>query len=93
MAEERGATIMGGTEAAIKAIHDELAAFRLDTHGRLSRLESGFEQMDKRQSNVEATINDLRRESRQSFNWMVGMWLTTILAIISMSLTILSRLK
>ncbi|OGG43712.1 MAG: hypothetical protein A3F84_27360 [Candidatus Handelsmanbacteria bacterium RIFCSPLOWO2_12_FULL_64_10] len=82
MAEERGATLVGGVEAEIRGLVKDVA-----------ELKGEFRQMDKRMSNVETAINDLRKDNRQSFNWMVGMWLTTILAIISMSLTILSRLK
>jgi len=94
VAEERSATIIGGPEAALKAIHDELAAFRLDAHGRLARLESGFDQMDKRQSNVEAGISDLRKEigelrkdNKQAFFWLLGIvlgtWMSTMWAILS----------
>lgn len=57
MAEERG-TIMDPT--ALKAIHDELSAFRLDAHGRLSRIEGiqegfklAFDQMYKRLSTMQ----------------------------------------
>lgn len=53
------------TDAALKAVHEELAAFRLDTHGRLSRIEGlqegfklAFDQMDKR-------LNTMQ--------WMVGL--------------------
>lgn len=86
MADERGATIIGGTEAALKAIHDELAAFRLDTHGRLSRLETGFDQMDKR-------MGTLERLSQWTLGIVLTTWIMTMLAIITMSMTILSRLK
>ncbi|MBI2952193.1 hypothetical protein HYY27_08865 [bacterium] len=77
MADERGATIIGGTEAALKAIHEELAAFRLDTHGRLSRLETGFDQMDKRVSNLE-------NMQRWALGIMFGSWITLMLAVLGL---------
>lgn len=77
MADEHGATIISGTEAALKAIHDELVAFRLDTHGRLSRLETGFEQMDKRVSNLE-------NMQRWALGIMFGTWITLMLAVLGL---------
>ncbi|GEM_PF-2232974 len=92
------------TDTALKAIHDELNAFRLDTHGRLSGLESGFgqmdkrigelsSQMDKRISETNAVVGDTRKEVRQLLYVVLGTWVTTMLTVISLSVTILSRLK
>jgi len=82
MADEQGATIIGGVEAEIRGLVKDVA----EVKGELR-------QMDKRLSNVEMAVNDLRKDNRQSFNWMMGMWITTILAILTMSLTILSRIR
>lgn len=76
MAEERGATIGDALE------------------GRLDRLEQGMaelkgtvSQMDKRLSNVETAVNDLRRDNKQAFLWllgiMLGTWMSTMWAILS----------
>ena len=93
MADERGATLIGGTEAALKTIHEELVAFRLDAHGRLSRLETGFEQVDKRIGETNAVVGDTRKEVRQLLYVVLGTWVTLMLTVISLSVTILSRLK
>ena len=93
MPEEHGVTIIGGTEATLKAIHGELAAFRLDTHGRLSRLETGFDQVDKRISETNAVVGDTRKEIRQLLYVVLGTWVTLMLTMITMSMTILSRLR
>jgi hypothetical protein len=94
MAEERTAPAADDrTDTALKAIHDELTAFRLDAHGRLSRLEIGFDQVDKRIGETNAVVGDTRKEVRQLLYVVLGTWVTTMLAIISMSLTILSRLR
>ncbi|OGG45888.1 MAG: hypothetical protein A3F84_17200 [Candidatus Handelsmanbacteria bacterium RIFCSPLOWO2_12_FULL_64_10] len=76
MAEERGATIGDALE------------------GRLDRLEQGMaelkgtvSQMDKRLSNVETAVNELRRDNKQAFLWLLGIllgtWMSTMWAILS----------
>lgn len=97
MADEQGVTIIGGIETEVRGLAKDVA-----------ELKGAFGQMDKRLSSLEAAlrqeigglrqemrqeIGDLRKDNRQSFNWMVGMWITTILAILTMSLTILSRIR
>ena len=59
----------------LKDFHKELQQFRYDTHGRLSALEGGFEQMDKRMGRVET--------SQAQIIWgMISGFLVTILAIL-----------
>lgn len=99
MPEERGMIIGDRVETRLDKLSEDVTDLKVS----VGRLESGFSQMDKRLSNVEAAIGglrqevrqeigDLRKDNRQSFNWMLGMWITTILAILTMSLTILSKM-
>ena len=64
MAEERGATIIGGIETEIRGLVKDVA-----------ELKGAFGQMDKRLYSLETTvrqeIRDLRRDVRQIF-YMVG---------------------
>lgn len=93
MAEERGATLVGGVEAEVRGLVKDVA-----------ELKGIVSQMDKRMSNVEGSVNGIRQEigslrqeaskdNRQVIWVVLGTWATTILAVITMSLTILSRLK
>ena len=93
MADEQGVTIIGGVEAEVRALRQDVTGLKVD----VAEIKGTVSQMDKRLSSLETTvrqeIGDLRRDNRQSFNWMLGMWITTILAILTMSLTILSRIR
>lgn len=67
-------------------IGDRLEA-RLDRLEQgMVRLETGFEQMDKR-------MGTLERFAQWTLGIVLSTWITTMLAIIAMSWTILSRLK
>lgn len=70
------------TEAALKSIQDSLNAFRLDTHGRLSSLEAGFSQMDKRISSVES----LQR-------WAIGLIITSWFTLVGLIVTLMMRVR
>lgn len=74
MPEERP-TAEDQTLIEIKALREDIQALRLDTHGRLSRMESGFDQMDKRVGNIERAVTQIQ--------WsLVSGFLITILAVI-----------
>jgi hypothetical protein len=90
MAEERGAAITGDR---VEARLDKLSADVTELKVSVGRLETGFDQMDKRIGETNAVVGDVRREVRQLHYVVLGAWVTTMLAILSMSLTILSRLK
>ncbi|MSS73788.1 MAG: hypothetical protein EXS64_20215 [Candidatus Latescibacteria bacterium] len=74
--------LRGEFQTEIKALREEIQAFRLDTHGRLSRLEGGFEQMDKRMGDT----SSLQK-------WAIGLIITSWFTIFGMFLAILSRLR
>jgi hypothetical protein len=82
MAEERGATMIGGIEAEIRALRQDVTGLKVD----VGSLKAGFEQMDKR-------MGTLERLSQWTLGIVLTTWITTMLAIITMSFTILSRLK
>lgn len=83
MADERGATMIGGVEAEVRALRQDMTDLKVS----VGRLDSGFTQMDKRLSNVETAIGELRRDNRQSFYWLLGIvlgtWMSTMWAILS----------
>lgn len=83
MAEERSATLVGGVEAEVRALRQDVTDLKVS----VGRLESGFGQMDKRLSNVETAVNELRRDNKQSFFWLLGIvlgtWMSTMWAILS----------
>ena len=93
MADEQGVTVIGGVEAEVRALRQDVTGLKVD----VAEIKGTVSQMDKRLSSVETTVRqevgDLRKDNRQSFNWMLGMWITTILSILTMSLTILSRIR
>ena len=63
------------TQADIDGLRKEIQAFRYDTHGRLSSLEGGFGQMDKRVENLEKSVSQIQ--------WsLVSGFLVTILAVL-----------
>ena len=68
MAEERGATIIGGFEAEVRSLVKDVA-----------ELKGEVRQMDKRLSNVEAAISDVRRDIRQVLFFVIGAILVPIL--------------
>ena len=82
MAEERG-MIVGGVEAEVRALRQDVTDIKVS----VGRLESGFSQMDKRLSNVETAVNELRKDNKQSFFWLLGIvlstWMGTMWAILS----------
>ncbi len=58
---------------------------------RQARIEGTLEQLEKRVSRIEVQlddirkeINDVRREISANFRWSLGMWITTVLAIIGL---------
>ena len=93
MADEQGVTIIGGIDTEVRALRQDVTELKVD----VAELKGTVSQVDKRLSSLEATvrqeIGDLRKDNRQSFNWLLAMWITTILAILTMSLTILSRIR
>ena len=63
------------TQREIQVLREEIQSFRYDTHGRLSSLEGGFTQMDKRVENLEKVVGQIQ--------WsLVSGFLVTILAVI-----------
>jgi septal ring factor EnvC (AmiA/AmiB activator) len=99
MPEERG-MIIGGVEAEVRALRQDVTELKVD----MAEVKGELRQMDKRLSNVETAIGGLRqeigslrqeasRDNRQVMWVVLGTWVTTMLAIISMSMTILSKLK
>ena len=82
MAEERGMIIGDRVEARLDKLTEDMA----EVKGELR-------QMDKRIGETNAVLGDTRKEVRQLLYVVLGTWATTMLAVISMSLTILSRLK
>lgn len=89
MAEERGATIIGGIAAEVRALRQDMTDLKVS----VGRLETGFDQMDKRIGETNAVLGDTRKEVRQLLYVVLGTWVTTMLTIITSVLTILSRLK
>lgn len=83
MADERSATMIGGVEAEVRGLRQDVTELKVS----VGRLESGFGQMDKRLSNVETAVNELRRDNKQSFFWLLGIvlgtWMSTMWAILS----------
>ena len=82
MAEEHGTTLIGGVEADIRALRQDVTGLKVD----VGSLKTGFDQMDKRMATLE-------RLSQWTLGIVLTTWITTMLAIISMSFSILSRLK
>jgi len=89
MAEERGAAMTGGIDAEVRALRQDVTELKVD----VAEVKGELRQMDKRISETNAVLGDTRKEVRQLLYVVLGTWVTTMLAIISMSLTILSRLK
>lgn len=94
MAEERGATIIGGVEAEVRVLRQDVTELKVD----VAEIKGTVSQMDKRLSNVEATISreigslrqeigDLRKDTKQAFYWLLGIvlttWMGTMWAILS----------
>lgn len=82
MADERGAIIGDRVEARLDKLSEDV-----------SELKGTVSQMDKRLSNVETGMGDVRKDVRQLLFVVLGTWVTTMLAVISLSVTILSRLR
>ena len=82
MADERGVIIGDRVEARLDKLREDV-----------SELKGTVSQMDKRLSNVETGMGDVRKDVRQVLFVVLGTWVTTMLAVISLSVTILSRLK
>jgi chaperonin cofactor prefoldin len=58
---------------------------------RMARLEGAYEQINKRLEAIEADIRELRssletlrRDLTSQFRWVVGLWATTILAVLGL---------
>ena len=53
----------------------------------MAELKGTVSQMDKRLSNVETAVNELRRDNKQAFLWLLGIllgtWMSTMWAILS----------
>ena len=82
MADERGVIIGDRVEARLDKLREDA-----------SELKGTVSQMDKRLSNVETGMGDVRKDVRQLLFVVLGSWVTTMSAVISLSVTILSRLK
>ena len=82
MADERGVIIGDRVEARLDKLREDV-----------SELKGTVSQMDKRLSNVETGMGDVRKDVRQLLFVVLGSWVTTMSAVISLSVTILSRLK
>ena len=82
MADEQGVTIIGGVEGEIRALRQDVTDIKVS----VGRLESGFEQMDKR-------MGTLERLSQWTLGIVLTTWITTMLAIIAMPFTILLRIR
>ena len=77
MADEHGATIIGGVEAEIRDLRQDVTGLKVD----VAEVKGTVSQMDKRLSSLEATVRqevgDLRKENKQTFFWLLGIMLTT----------------
>jgi hypothetical protein len=89
MPDERGGMIIGGVEAEVRALRQDVTDLKVS----VGRLETGFDQVDKRISETNAVVGDTRKEVRQLLYVVLGTWVTLMLTVITMSMTILSRLK
>lgn len=79
MADEQGVTVIGGVEAEVRALRND-SEKRFDSlEQSMAELKGAFGQMDRRLSNVEATVGDLRRDIRQVLFFVVGAILVPIL--------------
>ena len=52
-----------------------------DHEGRLSRLEGINEQISHRLDQMQQQINQMQQQMNQQFRWLVGLQLTTLLAL------------
>ena len=75
MADERGATLVGGVEAEVRALRQDVTELKVD----VAEVKGELRQIDKRLSNVETTVSDLRRDIRQVLFFVVGAILVPIL--------------
>ena len=64
------------------------AAF--DHEGRLSRLEGINKQINHRLDQMQQQINQMQQQMNQQFRWLVGIQLTTLLALGTLILSKLS---
>lgn len=80
MAEEK-ITAEDRIEARLARLDEKLEGRFGNIEQRLARLEGGFEQMDKRQSNTES----LQR-------WAIGLIITSWLTLVGLSITMLFKL-
>ena len=53
----------------------------LDHEGRLSRLEGINEQINHRLDQMQQQMNQMQQQMNQQFRWLVGIQLTTLLAL------------
>ena len=53
----------------------------LDHEGRLSRLEGIVEQINHRLDQMQQQMNQMQQQMNQQFRWLVGIQLTTLLAL------------
>ena len=53
----------------------------VDHEGRLSRLEGINEQINHRLDQMQQQMNQMQQQMNQQFRWLVGIQLTTLLAL------------
>ncbi len=82
MADEHGATTVGGVDTEIRALRQDVTGLKVD----MAEVKGELRQMDKRLSNVESAVNGIRQEiskdSRQVMWTVLGTWIATMLTIL-----------
>ncbi|OGG51278.1 MAG: hypothetical protein A3F84_22600 [Candidatus Handelsmanbacteria bacterium RIFCSPLOWO2_12_FULL_64_10] len=77
MPDERGMIIGDPLEPRLDRLEQGMARME----GRFEQMDKRIgelsSQVDKRLSNVETAINELRKENKQTFHWLLGIMLTT----------------
>ena len=73
MAEERGAVIVGGVEAEVRALRQDMGGLKVD----MAEVKGEVRQIDKR-------ISKLENMQRWAFGTMGGTWATVMLAVLGL---------
>ena len=73
MAEERGTVIIGGVQAEVRALRQDMGGLKVD----MAEVKGEVRQIDKR-------IPNLENMQRWAFGIMVGTWVTVMLAVLGL---------
>ena len=85
--EERIAHIEGILEQMNERIRND----EVGLHHLREEMKGEFQGVDAKFQGVEGKIDGLQKEMREQFRWMIGMWLSVILAILATIITIILK--